>query len=377
MTDELFAAMRRFPDVEGPNLVAVDASDRLILDEASALVAAAAPGSVVVIGDGYGALSLGLVARHGTVGLRTHQDRVTGELALAANAERAGIPAPRLLPLGPELLAGATVVLLQLPRSLDALDEIAQAVAAHADPSVVLVAGGRIKHMTPTMNEVLARWFGTVDVHHARQKSRVLTASGPRTEAALAEQRWPHLQRHDDVGLTIAAHGGVFAGTGIDIGSRFLHSFVGQIRPEVRDVVDLGCGTGLLAAAVAARHPGVAVVATDESAAAVASASATAAANGLADRIVVTRDDAGAGLPEASADLVLLNPPFHTGATVHAGIAPRLFASAARMLRPGGELWVVWNSHLMYRPTLQRVVGPTWQLGRNAKFTVTASRLAD
>ncbi|MBO9556745.1 MAG: methyltransferase, partial [Cellulomonas sp.] len=40
------------------------------------------------------------------------------------------------------------------------------------------------------------------------------------------------------------------------------------------------------------------------------------------------------------------------------------------------ELWAVWNSHLRYRPVLERVVGPTRQVGRDPKFTVTASVLA-
>ena len=54
-------------------------------------------------------------------------------------------------------------------------------------------------------------------------------------------------------------------------------------------------------------------------------------------------------------------------------IAPRLFADAARVLRQGGELWCVWNSHLRYRPELEKLVGTTRQVARNAKFTVTAS----
>ena len=44
------------------------------------------------------------------------------------------------------------------------------------------------------------------------------------------------------------------------------------------------------------------------------------------------------------------------------------------LLRPGGELWCVWNSPLRYAPALQRTVGPTRQLARTPKFTVTVSR---
>ena len=58
---------------------------------------------------------------------------------------------------------------------------------------------------------------------------------------------------------------------------------------------------------------------------------------------------------------------------MHAGAALRLFDDAARVLAPGGELWAVWNSHLGYRAALERIVGPTRQVARNPKFTVTAS----
>lgn len=141
----------------------------------------------------------------------------------------------------------------------------------------------------------------------------------------------------------------------------------------MKTVVDLGCGTGALAAWFALRHPTARVIATDRSAAAVRSARATMAANGLADRVEVTHDDAGSELPPGEADIVLLNPPFHLGTSVHTGAATRLFEAAARLLRPGGELFAVWNSSLRYRPQLERLIGPTEQLHRTPKFTVTRS----
>jgi 16S rRNA (guanine1207-N2)-methyltransferase len=58
---------------------------------------------------------------------------------------------------------------------------------------------------------------------------------------------------------------------------------------------------------------------------------------------------------------------------VHAGIALSLFDEAARVLKPGGELWTVFNSHLAYRAALMRSVGPTRVVGQNPKFTVTVS----
>ncbi|WP_229710991.1 class I SAM-dependent methyltransferase, partial [Sinomonas atrocyanea] len=115
------------------------------------------------------------------------------------------------------------------------------------------------------------------------------------------------------------------------------------------------------------------VVATDRSATAVRSARATMEANGVAGRVAVEHDDAGGSLPEASADVVLLNPPFHLGASVHAGAGLKLIRAAGRLLAPGGELWCVANSHLGYRAVLQSAVGRTEVAGRDRKFTVTRS----
>ncbi|MEF3403183.1 class I SAM-dependent methyltransferase [Agromyces sp. CCNWLW203] len=380
-----FDALRRRPDVEGPGLEASDAADRLILDEAAALIGEAGPGEIVVVDDSYGALALA-AAYAGARGIRVHQDLVTGERALAENAGRLALEGEvRSMPLAPELVAGARLVLMRLPRSLDRLDEVSQLVAAHADPRVVVVAGGRIKHMTLAMNEVLARSFGRLDVSRARQKSRVLMASEAgfetRPPSSGAPQPavgggWPRRTRHDDLGLTVVAHGGVFAGTGVDIGTRFLLEQLGDAAPDAATAVDLACGTGVVAAWLARARPGLRVTATDRSASAAASARLTAEANGVADRVHVTRADGLEALPDASERLIVLNPPFHSDAAISTGIAAHLFADAARVLAPGGELWCVWNSHLAYRPLLERVVGSTRQIARNPKFTVTASRRA-
>jgi 16S rRNA (guanine1207-N2)-methyltransferase len=367
--DRLFATLRRTPDVEAPELVAVDATDRLLLDEAAASLALCEPGEVAVIDDGYGALTLGAVALHGAADVRVHQDLLVGELALAGNAERTGLTGSyRMFPLA-EVAAGARVVLVQAPKGLEALREIAELVAAVAAPDVTVLVGGRVKHMTHAMNDVLRASFTDVSATLARQKSRVLVARGPRPGIS----SFPRRQEHSDLGLTVCAHGAAFAGTKIDIGTRALLGSLDRMAPTAGTALDLGSGTGVLAAMLARARPGLTVLAADQSAAAVASTAATAAANGLDDRIRVVRDDAAGSLPEASVDLVVLNPPFHVGAAVVPTAADRLFAAAARVLRPGGELWTVYNSALRYKPVLGRVVGPTRVAEQTPKFTVTVS----
>ncbi|HET8994138.1 MULTISPECIES: methyltransferase [unclassified Rhodococcus (in: high G+C Gram-positive bacteria)] len=370
INSELFDRLRRFPDVEAPNLLAVDAADRLILDEADAALVAAPDGSVVVIDDHFGALTLGTAARHDASGLRVHQDSIVAERALAANADREGM-LDRFTSggLSEELLTGAQVVLLQLPRSLSALTEIAEAVARYAAPEVTLFAGGRDKHITVAMNDVLGQSFGEVQASRGRQKSRVLRARKPIPGAPT----YPVAETLTDLDLTVVAHGAVFAGPRLDIGTRYLLDFLRQTPRDIGVAVDLGCGTGILAAELARLRPSARIIATDQSASAVASAAATAAANGLADRIETLRDDVASSLPDASVDVVVCNPPFHIGAAVHTGVAVKMFESAARILRDGGELWTVHNSNLGYHRNLQELVGRTTVAGRNRKFTVTRS----
>jgi 16S rRNA (guanine1207-N2)-methyltransferase len=366
--DELFGSLRRAPDVEGPELVAVDATDRLLLDHTADLIAECGPGQVAVVDDNYGALTLGAIALHGASDVRVSQDLLVGERALAANAERVGLAGGyRQLPLD-RVAEGARVVLVQAPKSLEALREIAEDVAAVAAPDVTVFVGGRVKHMTHAMNDVLRDSFADVTATLARQKSRLLVARGPKAKAS----SFPRCQEHPDLGLTVCAHGAAFAGPRIDIGTRTLLGCLDRMAPATT-ALDLGCGTGVLAAALARSRPGLTVVAADQSAAAVGSAAATMTANRLQDRVQVVRDDAVDSLADGSVDLVVCNPPFHVGAAVITTVADRLFAAVGRVLRPGGEFWTVYNSALRYKPTLSRLVGPTRVVQQTPKFTVTVS----
>ncbi len=401
----VLAALTPWPQdgsrADGP--VAVDATDRLLLDEAAGLLAATgSDGPVAVVGDRFGALTLGALAL-GADDVRVLTDALTAEAAIEHHLGDAGLLAAATADRDPRgavavrdaldehLLAGARVVLLQLPPSLAELTEIVEAVARHAADDVTVLAGGRVKHMTRTMNDVLSASFTDVHATLARQKSRVLVASSVRPEARDATPSYPARAVLRDTELltaatpaggpspdeiTVVAHGGTFAGPALDLGTRFLLTTADRwpAPGRVHDAVDLGSGSGLLATVLALRYPDARVVGTDRSAAAVASTRATAEANGVGDRVVALRGDAGEDLEPASVDLILLNPPFHDRAAVRTDAAHRMFRAAGRALRQGGELWCVFNTALHYRQALTRAVGPTVHIAQNPKFTVTRSR---
>lgn len=256
-----------------------------------------------------------------------------------------------------------------LPKSLAELAEQAQELARQL-PKARVILGAREKHLTRSMNEVLERHYARVRASLGHRKSRALVASEPLTNQP---PRIPATTHIGELDLTVCAFGGAFAGAKLDIGTRLLLETLAAAPPTTQPstVIDLGCGTGILASWAARNWPAARIIATDRSSAAVRSATATAAANAVT--VTAHRADAGAGLPDACADLVLLNPPLHEGREVDRTMANHLFAAAARLLAPGGELYTVFNSHLRHRPQLARLVGPTEQLAANAKFIVTRS----
>jgi tRNA1(Val) A37 N6-methylase TrmN6 len=124
--------------------------------------------------------------------------------------------------------------------------------------------------------------------------------------------------------------------------------------------VDLGAGVGAAGLALAVRVPGLKVTLVEIDAALCELAAGNARLNKLADRVDVLNADVenAAGLAAASADCVLMNPPFHDATRqnvspdprrrlAHAaapGLLPRWVAAAAQLLKPQGVLTLIWRA---------------------------------
>jgi tRNA1(Val) A37 N6-methylase TrmN6 len=131
-------------------------------------------------------------------------------------------------------------------------------------------------------------------------------------------------------------------------------------------VVDLGAGVGAAGLALALRVAGTRVTLVEVDAGLAALAAENAQVNGLAARVGSTvldvaapaRAFAAAGLAPESMARVLMNPPFNDPARqrtspdrqrrlAHAGPGGTLAAwikTAARLLRPGGTLTLIWRA---------------------------------
>lgn len=251
-----------------------------------------------------------------------------------------------------------------LPKSLAGIRHLARQLALAGVETLVL--GANTKHMSRSMNDELARSYHEVRASRGRGKFRCLIASSPISGLSLLPPST------GGPGGRLRAVGGVFGGASDDAGGRLLaRAFLSRRIPSGR-MIDLGCGNGSVSRRIldAAGSEAVTLIATDVDADAVASASLTLADHIADGRAQVTWDDAGGQCQSGSADVVLLNPPFHDGAAIDTHLVEHLLDSARRLLAPGGELYLVYNSHLRYRPLVERRFANVTQCDRDRRFTV-------
>lgn len=347
------------------------------------------PHEVLIVDDGQG-LQSRLLSE--IVPVRTYNDRVDEARTVAEVADQASA-IDDLAVFAPE--AQEVWAIVNAPKATHALAETIAAVQAHVTTIVVI---GRSDSMSRAVNKELARGFARVDVSPGVGKHRMIIGSRPLSSPSL-----PSFPRHSRIDhpatgpLQVRAHGACFSGVKSDEGSAALLTALAADTQaaETRtagvqtaeagpgspnSVLDLGCGNGwLLAAAmqVTAADKGAGV---DVSKAAVASTRETAEANGLdVETILADATDvqaltgADSSVRTGGQDLILLNPPFHQGTTIETDTAAGLMRTAAELLAPEGRIFTVYNSHLHYRETLERVIGPSEQVARSSKFTVVRS----
>lgn len=165
--------------------------------------------------------------------------------------------------------------------------------------------------------------------------------------------------------IDIATYPGVFGHNGVDAGTRML---LENAVPGDGHILDYGCGSGVIAAYLLLNNPTSQVDCLDADAMAVAATHSTLVANQVEKR---GRVFAGDRLDHRMSkyDLIISNPPFHTGIRRDLTIVQRLLKDAPRHLRRGGRIRMVANVHLPYPKLLD--AGYDWQIvADNHKYRV-------
>jgi len=362
--------LARFPEDPRERLRAWDASDEYLLGYLAEEKVPLA-GSVVVVGDRWGALVTAL-AEHGPVQIT---DSFLAQEATKGNLGRNGVEtgAVGLLTTQDPPPERIDVLLVRVPKSLALLEDQLSRLAPAVHEGTVVVGTGMVKEIHTSTLELFERILGPTRTSLAVKKARLIFCT-PDPALERPANPWPYSYALPDgigavSGRTVVNHAGVFCADRLDIGTRF---FLGHlpVGHGARRVVDLGCGNGVVGTALALADPAAEVLFVDESFQAVASAEATYKANGVPGHAEFRVGDGLAGVPAGSVDLVLNNPPFHSHQAMTDETAWRMFTGAKRVLRPGGELWVVGNRHLGYHVKLRRLFGNSQLVASDPKFVV-------
>ncbi|MFF4342040.1 methyltransferase [Kitasatospora sp. NPDC001540] len=369
--------LARFPEDPREQLRAWDAADDYLLrhlhEEAVPL-----DGAVTVLGDRWGALSTALAPKAGALTAVT--DSYLASHAIAANLARNGL-APSAVAVRSTQDAPPSridVLLVRVPKSLALLEDQLHRLAPAVHEGTVVAGTGMVTEIHTSTLNLFERILGPTRTSLAVRKARLIHTT-PAPDLVRPANPWPLRYRLPDgigvlSGRQVANQAGVFCADRLDIGTRFFLQHLPEPTGTPRRVVDLGCGNGIVGTAAALADPRAELLFVDESFQAVASAEETFRTNLGPERPAeFLVGDALADVPTASADLVLLNPPFHSHQATTNAIAHRMFTGARRVLRPGGELRVVGNRHLGYHVTLRRLFGGCRTVAGSPKFTVLSA----
>ncbi len=377
--------LTRFPEDPRDRLRAWDAADEYLLrhldsgtGERGPVDLAASAGRIAVLGDRWGTLTTALAAYRPT----QITDSALTRSATAANLDRAGIGTSKstvtLLTTQDPPPERIDVLLVRVPKSLALLEDQLYRLAPHVHAGTVVVGTGMVKEIHTSTLRLFEKILGPTKTSLAEKKARLIfcTPGTPGATRPTSAGPWPLTYTVDEdagsgSGLSVVNHAGIFCADRLDVGTRFFLQNLPTNTDGAR-VVDLGCGNGVVGTAVQVHDPDAEVVFTDESYQAVASARETYRANVREGRRTAEFHvgDGVAMLSPGSVDLVLSNPPFHSHQATTDATALRMFAQSRKVLRPGGELWIVANRHMGYHTHLRRLFGNSEVVASEPKFVV-------
>ncbi|MDF7669715.1 16S rRNA (guanine(1207)-N(2))-methyltransferase RsmC [Orbaceae bacterium ESL0721] len=161
---------------------------------------------------------------------------------------------------------------------------------------------------------------------------------------------------------------GVFSAKELDGGSDLLLKALIEHPDLIKgDIVDIGSGAAVLGTVIGKLFTPTTLTLSDVSVAALASSSATLAANQVEAKVVAS--DVFSHLPDKY-HLIISNPPFHDGKQTSYVAVDKLIKEAKKHLKLNGYLCIVANAFLPYQEILAGTFKQVDIIAQNSKFKV-------
>jgi len=345
-------------------LRAWDAADEVVLNT----LADTPPNTrMLIVNDTFGAL---VVALNQMQPLAL-SDSCLSHLATRMNLLNNRLPEPidKLLASLDTLVGVFDCVVIKVPKTLALLEDQLIRISLHINADTKFIVAGMVKAMPATVWKLLERIIGPTHTQLARRKARLIYVTVDKS-LEIPANPYPIEYQLENTDYRLSNHANVFSRDRLDIGTRFFLEHL-PIIPDATDIIDLGCGNGVVGLIAAKRNPDATLHFVDESYMAVASAQTNfRRAFGEQRAASFQIGDGLSDFPPRSADVILCNPPFHQQNTIGDQIAVQLFAQAESVLKIGGELWVIGNRHLSYQHELHRLFGHCELVASNSKFVI-------
>ena len=356
--------LKRFPETDDVNpLQAWEAADEYLLQQ---LDDTAITGPVLIFNDTFGALSCAL-AEHKPYSIG---DSYLSELGTRENLRHNELAEGDVTFLDSTAPYPQTpgVVLIKIPKTLALLEQQLRALREVATAETRIIAGAKARDIHNSTLALFEKILGPTKTTLAWKKARLIQCTF--TAPALADAPQTLNWALEGTPWTIHNHANVFSRTGLDIGARFfMEHLPGNLEGEI---VDLGCGNGVIGLTLLDKNPEATVVFVDESPMAVASSRLNVETNmpESLDRCEFMINNALSGVEPFRFNAVLCNPPFHQQHALTDNIAWEMFHHARRCLKINGELYIVANRHLDYFHKLKKIFGNCETIATNSKFVV-------
>ncbi|MEE9416778.1 MAG: methyltransferase, partial [Acidimicrobiales bacterium] len=244
--------LERFPVRAKDLLRPWDAADEYLLsaiagDSEIDFISPDLRGRTVIVNDAFGALATALSV-HSPISVSD------SELSIEAarrnvTKNRAGDPVEFRSSVEP-LPFPIDVVILKVPKTLGLLEQQLHEIRESSHLDTAIVAGGMARHIHTSTLDLFDQVIGPTVTSLARKKARLIFPKLD-LERDVAPSSWPK-SFEALPGLKVVSYAGVFSSDKLDQGTRVMLDNLPS-NEGLADVVDLGCGNGVLGTAIAAQ----------------------------------------------------------------------------------------------------------------------------